>query len=70
MSGLMDLVLSNKFGNILLVFFWKVIVFFYKKIVLKPSGFHILATIIPYSSVRHPLIFINNYCIQQDSFTF
>lgn len=50
--------------------FWKVIVFVNKRIVLKLSRFHILATIIPYSSVKCMLFFINNYCIQQDSFSF
>lgn len=70
MSGTMDLVLSNTFWNILLVPFWKVIVFVNKRIVLKLSRFHILATIIPYSSVKCMLFFINNYCIQQDSFSF
>ena len=50
--------------------FWKEILFLNKRIVLKPSGFHILAIIIPYSSVKDMLFSINNYCIHQDSFSF
>lgn len=63
----MDVVLSNTFCNILLVDFWKVVVLVNMRIVLKPSGLHVLTNIIPYSSVKCILVFINNYCIQQDS---
>lgn len=69
-SGLMDVVLSNTFCNILLVDFWKVVVFVNMTIVLKPLGLHILTNIIPYSSVKRMLLFISNYCIQQDSCCF
>lgn len=34
------------------MFFCDVIVFVNERIVLKPSGFHILATVIPYSFVK------------------
>lgn len=49
--------------------FLEKIAFTNKRILLKPSGFHIMATIIPYSSIKHILVF-NGYCIQWDSFSF